>query len=204
MAAAGEIDLGQLSASQQEALQQYTQVTNQEIQDAVPLLRRSEWNVQVIPPSYSTSPAPTDVPSPDRYREILRRRRARSSSRSDRGRQPHPGYDGIRELARKSICAESSGTRPKGPPIRACASNRSSVTGVASASTPHCPPPGAVQYRKQAGFVHVSHCALSTLLSSTFNPPSCCHRKNVAGIPKCDRSEDAYAPRHSMEVQARV
>jgi FAS-associated factor 2 len=45
--AEGDMDLGQLSTSQQEALDQYTQVTNQEISDAIPLLRRSEWNVQV-------------------------------------------------------------------------------------------------------------------------------------------------------------
>ncbi|KAH7185293.1 uncharacterized protein B0J16DRAFT_341268 [Fusarium flagelliforme] len=42
-----EIDLGQLSSSQQEALNQYTQVTNQEFNEAIPLLRRSEWNVQI-------------------------------------------------------------------------------------------------------------------------------------------------------------
>lgn len=43
----GEFDIGQLSPSQQEALQQYIQVTNQETKDAVPLLERSQWNVQV-------------------------------------------------------------------------------------------------------------------------------------------------------------
>ncbi|QPC70198.1 hypothetical protein HYE68_000950 [Fusarium pseudograminearum] len=42
-----EIDLGQLSSTQQEALNQYTQVTNQEVNEAIPLLRRSEWNVQI-------------------------------------------------------------------------------------------------------------------------------------------------------------
>lgn len=41
------LDLGQLSSTQQEALNQYTQVTNQEITEAISLLRRSEWNVQV-------------------------------------------------------------------------------------------------------------------------------------------------------------
>jgi FAS-associated factor 2 len=45
--AEGDMDLGQLSTTQQEALDQYTQVTNQEISEAIPLLRRSEWNVQV-------------------------------------------------------------------------------------------------------------------------------------------------------------
>ena len=47
MADAGDLDLGQLTTSQQEALQQYTDVTSQEIKDAVPLLERSQWNVQV-------------------------------------------------------------------------------------------------------------------------------------------------------------
>jgi FAS-associated factor 2 len=42
-----DIDIDQLSASQQEALQQYMQVTDQGIKDAVPILQRSQWNVQV-------------------------------------------------------------------------------------------------------------------------------------------------------------
>ncbi|KAK4143557.1 uncharacterized protein C8A04DRAFT_12278 [Dichotomopilus funicola] len=46
MAAQDGLDLGSLSASQQEALQQYTDVTGQEIGDAIPLLQRSQWNVQ--------------------------------------------------------------------------------------------------------------------------------------------------------------
>lgn len=46
MADAG-VDLAQLSEEQQLALQQFTAVTNQEIKDAVPLLQRCQWNVQV-------------------------------------------------------------------------------------------------------------------------------------------------------------
>jgi FAS-associated factor 2 len=42
-----DVDIEQLSSSQQEALQQYTQVTDQDINDAVPILQRSQWNVQV-------------------------------------------------------------------------------------------------------------------------------------------------------------
>ena len=41
------IDIGQLSPDQQAALEQYTAVTAQDIKDAVPLLERSQWNVQV-------------------------------------------------------------------------------------------------------------------------------------------------------------
>lgn len=47
MASSSDFDVAQLSPSQQEALQQYTQLTNQEPKDAVPLLERSQWNVQV-------------------------------------------------------------------------------------------------------------------------------------------------------------
>lgn len=42
-----EPDLGQLSSEQQDALQQYVAVTDQEVKDAIPLLQRSQWNVQV-------------------------------------------------------------------------------------------------------------------------------------------------------------
>lgn len=42
------VDIGQLSPEQQQALQQYTDVTGQEITNAIPLLERSQWNVQVI------------------------------------------------------------------------------------------------------------------------------------------------------------
>ncbi|KAL2161139.1 hypothetical protein VTH06DRAFT_8358 [Thermothelomyces fergusii] len=47
MASNGEFDLNSLSASQQEALQQFTDVTSQEIKDAIPILERSQWNVQI-------------------------------------------------------------------------------------------------------------------------------------------------------------
>ncbi|RSL89481.1 hypothetical protein CEP52_014892 [Fusarium oligoseptatum] len=60
--AEADIDLGQLSSSQQEALNQYTQVTNQEVGDAIPLLRRSEWNVQIAIAKQRTDPAPRIVP----------------------------------------------------------------------------------------------------------------------------------------------
>jgi hypothetical protein len=45
--AASAIDVGQLSEEQQLALEQYTSVTDQDIQAAIPLLQRSQWNVQV-------------------------------------------------------------------------------------------------------------------------------------------------------------
>lgn len=49
MAGDSALDIGQLSAEQQQALQQYTDVTGQEVTDAIPLLERSQWNVQVYP-----------------------------------------------------------------------------------------------------------------------------------------------------------
>jgi len=42
-----DVNVEQLAAEQQEALQQYMAVTNQEPKDAIPLLERSQWNVQV-------------------------------------------------------------------------------------------------------------------------------------------------------------
>lgn len=42
-----EVDLSQLSSSQQNALQTYISVTGQEESAAIPLLQRSEWNTQV-------------------------------------------------------------------------------------------------------------------------------------------------------------
>lgn len=47
MASTADLDLSQLSASQQEALQQYTDLTSQDVKDAIPLLQRSQWNVQI-------------------------------------------------------------------------------------------------------------------------------------------------------------
>lgn len=47
MSSADEVDIGRLSESEREALQTYTTVTGQEPAAAIPLLRRSQWNVQV-------------------------------------------------------------------------------------------------------------------------------------------------------------
>ncbi|ORY16487.1 hypothetical protein BCR34DRAFT_611585 [Clohesyomyces aquaticus] len=41
------VDISQLTQDQQLALQQFTAVTDQEIKDAIPLLRRCQWNVQI-------------------------------------------------------------------------------------------------------------------------------------------------------------
>lgn len=45
--AASTPDISQLTSSQQEALQTYTSVTDQDPIAAIPLLQRSEWNVQI-------------------------------------------------------------------------------------------------------------------------------------------------------------
>lgn len=50
MATESDFDIAGLTETQQEALQQYTDVTSQEIKDAIPLLQRSQWNVQVSMP----------------------------------------------------------------------------------------------------------------------------------------------------------
>lgn len=40
-------DISQLTALQQEALQTYTSVTDQDPLAAIPILQRAEWNVQI-------------------------------------------------------------------------------------------------------------------------------------------------------------
>lgn len=47
MSSDGSADSGQLSTGQQDALQTYMTVTGQEPDAAIPLLQRSQWNVQV-------------------------------------------------------------------------------------------------------------------------------------------------------------
>jgi FAS-associated factor 2 len=41
-----EVDISQLNEAQQLALQQYASVTDQEIGAAIPILQRSQWNVE--------------------------------------------------------------------------------------------------------------------------------------------------------------
>ncbi|KAK6956425.1 hypothetical protein Daesc_001702 [Daldinia eschscholtzii] len=61
MASNGNIDIGQLSPEQQSALEQYTQVTAQDIKDAVPLLERSQWNVQIAIAKFFDGEGPDPV-----------------------------------------------------------------------------------------------------------------------------------------------
>ncbi|KAM7201405.1 UBX domain containing protein [Naviculisporaceae sp. PSN 640] len=56
-----DFDVGQLTPSQQEALQQYTDVTGQDIKDAVPLLERSQWNVQIAISKFFDGEGPDPV-----------------------------------------------------------------------------------------------------------------------------------------------
>ncbi|KAL3956606.1 hypothetical protein ACCO45_009452 [Purpureocillium lilacinum] len=60
MADAGD-DVGRLSPSQQEALQQYIGVTDQEVKDAIPLLQRSQWNVQIAIAKFFDGEGPDPV-----------------------------------------------------------------------------------------------------------------------------------------------
>ena len=55
------IDASQLSAEQQAALEQYTAVTAQDAKDAVPLLQRSQWNVQIAVSKFFDGEGPDPV-----------------------------------------------------------------------------------------------------------------------------------------------
>ena len=108
-----DVNIEQLSGTQQEALQQYMQVTNQEVKDAIPLLERSQWNVQVGL-LRSNRMARADSGTLDRHRQILRRRRARPS---------RPSY-GARNTSRIRQTRE-----PPGEPLGGC---RNPVAGTAT------------------------------------------------------------------------
>ncbi|KAI0201860.1 UBX domain-containing protein [Astrocystis sublimbata] len=61
MASDAGIDISHLSADQQAALEQYTQVTAQDVKDAVPLLERSQWNVQIAIAKFFDGEGPDPV-----------------------------------------------------------------------------------------------------------------------------------------------
>ncbi|KUJ23635.1 UBX domain protein [Mollisia scopiformis] len=56
-----EIDISELSESEQLALQQYTAVTDQNLQEAIPLLVRSQWNVQIAIAKFFDGEGPDPV-----------------------------------------------------------------------------------------------------------------------------------------------
>ncbi|KAK2798527.1 hypothetical protein FQN50_008795 [Emmonsiellopsis sp. PD_5] len=59
--ASDEVDISQLSESQQTTLQTYIAVTGQNESDAVPLLQRSEWNVQIAITKFFDGEGPDPV-----------------------------------------------------------------------------------------------------------------------------------------------
>jgi hypothetical protein len=67
-------DISQLSEEQQLALQQVTSVTDQDLDAALALLQRCQWNAQV-PTHPQVSPASRLTPHPDCHHALLRRRR---------------------------------------------------------------------------------------------------------------------------------
>ncbi|OJD30828.1 ubx domain protein [Diplodia corticola] len=99
--AAPSVDIGQLSEDQQLALQQFTAVTDQAVEQAIPLLQRCQWNVQIaISRFFDGEPAepvvPEEsipVPQDPRRRETLANgfgSSSRSSSEGRRNLEPAP------------------------------------------------------------------------------------------------------------------
>ncbi|BDD57377.1 hypothetical protein MPDQ_005500 [Monascus purpureus] len=56
-----ELDVAQLSDSERSALDTYTAVTGQELSQAIPLLRRSQWNVQIAVSKFFDGEGPDPV-----------------------------------------------------------------------------------------------------------------------------------------------
>ncbi|EOD51704.1 putative ubx domain protein [Neofusicoccum parvum UCRNP2] len=99
--AAPSIDIAQLSDDQQLALQQFTAVTDQDVDQAIPLLQRCQWNVQIAiarffdgEPAEPAVPAePVAAPQDPRRRETLANgfgSSSRSSSAGRRNLEPAP------------------------------------------------------------------------------------------------------------------
>ncbi|KAL1637859.1 UBX domain-containing protein 10 [Neofusicoccum ribis] len=99
--AAPSIDIAQLSDDQQLALQQFTAVTDQNVDQAIPLLQRCQWNVQIAiarffdgEPAEPAVPAePVAAPQDPRRRETLANgfgSSSRSSSAGRRNLEPAP------------------------------------------------------------------------------------------------------------------
>ncbi|PSN74834.1 UBX domain-containing protein [Corynespora cassiicola Philippines] len=92
------VDIAQLTEDQQAALQQYTAVTNQEIKDAIPLLQRCQWNVQIAIARFfdgepaedpvAAAAASANVPPPQDTRRQETLLNGFSSSRSSTSSRP--------------------------------------------------------------------------------------------------------------------
>ncbi|KAG6000288.1 hypothetical protein E4U21_005621 [Claviceps maximensis] len=65
-------DIGHLSPTQQEALQQYIQVTNQGVPEAISLLQRSQWNIQIAIAKFFDGEGPDPVAEAIAAQEIPR------------------------------------------------------------------------------------------------------------------------------------
>ncbi|RFU24195.1 hypothetical protein B7463_g12137, partial [Scytalidium lignicola] len=59
--ASPQVDISQLTPAQEVALQQYTAVTNQDVASAIPLLQRSQWNVQIAIAKFFDGEGPDPV-----------------------------------------------------------------------------------------------------------------------------------------------
>ncbi|KAI2619679.1 hypothetical protein GGR54DRAFT_603153 [Hypoxylon sp. NC1633] len=101
MASNGGVDIGQLSPEQQSALEQYTQVTAQDIKDAVPLLERSQWNVQIAISKFFDGEGPDPVAEAIAAQEHIPQQAARHENLQESfivdprplGRMPRAGPD---------------------------------------------------------------------------------------------------------------
>jgi FAS-associated factor 2 len=92
-------DISSLTADQQSALQQYTAVTNQEVEAAIPLLQRSQWNVQIAISRFFDGEPTTDpvaealaaqAPQDVRRQEVLMNGFSSSRTPRDPNLEPAP------------------------------------------------------------------------------------------------------------------
>ncbi|KAI5252379.1 UBX-domain-containing protein [Aureobasidium subglaciale] len=107
---APSLDLSQLSEEQQVALQQFTSVTDQELDSALPLLQRCQWNAQIaITRFFDGDSDVVDVPPPQDSRRSENLAASLDAAAFSRSR---PTPNGLQQAPRVVPTPESQLTQP--------------------------------------------------------------------------------------------
>lgn len=200
------VDVGQLSQEQQDALQQYIAVTDQETKDAVPLLQRSQWNVQVRIGLYtSPSHVVANLGLLDCHLQVLRWRRARHRGRGHGRTECPPNSGATREPPGEPLgCLRTPRSRGherahRCRPAHRPTPTRHSAVAVA-AGTDAC----AVRMGMESCFFIVPLPDIRLVVPPRAAAAPGCHQQDHYGIQGYEWAAHANAPRHGGQVQARV
>ncbi|KAG8409432.1 Ubx domain-containing protein [Metarhizium acridum] len=177
-------DVEQLSTTQQEALQQYIQVTNQDPKEAISLLQRSQWNVQIAIAKFF------DGEGPDPVAEAM-------------AAQNVPRMTARHENLQESLLAE--GFTPRSQPRQrtdAATENRTSAadnTSLAMASGPSSRPVWLGLARSLNTFQDV---LVHSVLPAGVNPTPFGDEPHVVWVQGHERPSNADAAGYGRTIQS--